>query len=1441
MPRNLLSTTQQKIQPKNLLAGTAQPKNLLNPPEPETQIETNTFLGHVLNFFIPSLKPAVAFAKTGKEATAKDISQIIEPTIKQNVQAYDVPFQAGRGYISGRTFGLTDLLTADWTPSYTGKEALKEITKPKSIAGDVSYRMAHLLGMIHALPTVLALKPFQAFNKWQPTTTITTLAKRMLKGGMALGTYSILSEQGGKDLKENLKARGLSGAGGFSMGAFFSAVSSISGDAVQTGARTFKLDIPDNYAQLMAFIMRLGLNEMVTGVPAIKNYIAKKEHLPGAIYEAGLGLMFSLSSNPLYAETELNKALKQRYELERMSTPILAQKIEDMGEFKNIPSDIKWAYIMKTTSGKIRPSVKNAPATDFIFEDTLRINNPETYNKLDFVRSITTGIEEAMKDPDAYNLEYFKRYVDIQPKAEPKVEPLKEQPISSQPSKSAYFWSKNVNMKNIKVDRVHNEIGLRVSTTKLPEGKGKTYEININPKTSLEMEDVGAWDNPQALLDGLTKTKKVSKSAVQDLKLKIPNPKDPKYITSINKIEHDVYMKRVSKLKKEWATRYYLPPDVKKWTDMERKELKEYIINMEGPEPSIKGGTFKEKEFYADQNRWFKEARNTLSDMGYDSIKYIDKIEKPGNEEYILLNDKAITPIPEMKIEEIQLKQPPELAKQEQDIQIEMATDKDIKSMKRLAKKVGLLYRSKTGKRMHGNLNRFLAEYFDIRLKDVKKLTKEQISQAREYMLGLTPDKQGKITLPKSKEILPLDVFQWSVDSFNPLDWLQTARMPLRPIYDILKPAYTNYIKAREFKIKELRSIYGNRVKRGDTIDQALAQYADGLIELNEVPKKYQDIAIKRKEFYDRYADTLLKRGFIKREKVFDKSGERKPYYHRIFDIIIDNLYNEDFTLDDLWLPGKLPTAGPLRRRTGAEGYKYSALESDMKYVYAVEKYINMKQANDAAISHANLLKGTRKQMANIYVRYMRGQPSDFDKSTREGLRTISKYTADILDGAGLHNTATKLRNWNPPAYPVSRVASPLARFYYWRYVGLAVDTSFKNSIQWQQAMARYGPQYISRAMYEQYTPEMQSIIKESGILEEGIRRGGHFIEESIAHQKLSKLEDMSYAMWNVTDTFNRQVSGVAAYLYAKDKGMSHPQAIGEMRNGSHETQYGYTKADSLLLDMSNPLFRFILFKKWPLAKVEMIRQWAKDGHSEAIFNLALQEYAIYRVAQKVGADFGPMFSSIWQLATRGLESPAKMIAFADELVTIHRAFQSGNEGDKARQKLIRAWQGLGNRYIGKVVDVFKAWENNWEVRDYKGQLQYKTSPWEQTIKLFTVPLESTKRRQEMELMDKLKTDVQAYREKAIRRYLGGDVTGGMAVEQEMMDKYAMDFFDYYGKTLQPIDMNDINAYLRNQESPSTERLRKSLPGKSLKVPLGQEFPKIKERPLNLLERVRGY
>lgn len=1920
----------------------------------------------------------------------------------------DVQTQMAIGFASGRTFGLPQLLTADFTPKFPGKDVAKAVLQPENAVNETVNMMTSLWGMSGAIKQMARLGPFRAISKLKPTSTAMVLGKRILDGGFKLGLYSVLSANGGKDLADNLKQRGQSAAHGFMLGSVFSAAHGITGELVKKSAGKLGLKVTDDYKHITAFAMRMGINQYVTGVESFKRYLAGEEHIPGLIYNIGLGTLFSFASNPLRLEADFNRAIKEQYKIAKMTPRDIAEKIGEFNSEKQIPMDLKWAYIMRATNGRVKPRYLNSG--DYLKNQKLRISNPEQYEldvergkvktnigatdsifmgllqrehpdiakKFDFLRDfevdIETAVLSAMKSPltteqsEVYHTkiepqivkepevklssegvevlgiteffhgttkinegkilkegfkstqrdedfsglfispspettDHFETTMKIRFKKKPKlfefseefsiddgnvqfelfnkakaagfkgknimqqyleskgfdginapandevvlfhpnkfietakskakdaptpattqeavapkefngipVEDLKEvvesddiiiargskvkelverdqsiseavkfvsgtnlsdldsividtktakhfKPSDLEKSKSGQTilteeaWRKyhteyygayedasfklldainEFNAFNQKSGKFIPLIDIEFPDTTNAEGtiKGKVGDIlyktihltpeqlkGIKDKKHLEKllfdnsitvsgnkiksdalylgeiegNDYTTWAH-DAVLDtkGLVvqyKLKKKTKlfkmeleepmeeggfdivvidqefleidkqlragsvevegdilplpasEALQNLyntakafgakgdtskevitnflkekkydglqmsfdtgrgkpftdvilfepqkslelvavtgqggapipiknatkgEPKLPTPEaTPEVPQQTTREQSDQLHAEANNAVLEWQKiqteildlykgkfaeqegrtteerfkdAFHRTPEVKglrkageaKWREykdkqaearklQERKDVTEEITleleestNREKPiqdtthvtteiktgkKSVAKGeGLLKDRNLdiiIAETEPAFRRKgagkriiRNLITKAteqnkalatvtgDFSTPQGLVLIEKYGATFYDFKTDVSMTK--EQALESVNRGEtvsyvidlrspdfvasesgkdlpvipyiPKELAEQENNHRAEIATGKDITTLKNTARYVRLLYKSKTGKEMTTQLNRFLGAYFNIPLKQIKNLTKEQIEEARVFMRQLVPNSKGGITLPRSKEIMPMSFFEQEVKPLgNIFDWLQSPRQSIRPIYDLLKPAYTQMVVSRKNKILELNNIYQGRVRKGSKEDKALAMYADNRIELDDVPIKVRDIAISRRKFYDEYADRLLEKNLIPRSVVFDKEGNRKRHYHRIFDgIITDYVMRDGFGLEELYLPGELPVAGPLKKRTGAQkNLKFSAIESDQRYVYGVEKYLGLAEANRAAIKIAKQYRGMKKSMANFYIRYIRGQQTGHDKNIQESWNNINQGLAKMLDGAGLKQMATKLRNSPAPSYPISRITSPLARIFYWRYVGLAVDTAMKNSIQWEHAMAKNGVDNVAKASRMQFTAEGKDLIAESGIHNEGIQRAGHFIAESGKTPTLTRFEEGSYWLWSKFDENNRNISGLSGYYAARDQGMSHQMAITEMQNTSHETQFGYTKADSLLVDMYTPLSRFILFKKWPLAKVEMIRSWIKQGRGDAVLNLGLQELMIYHAAQSVGVDLGNQFMAIWNFATRGISSPRDMVPIINEATQIYKMFGQGREAEIAQEQVINAWQGLGNRYMSKVINFFRAWQDDWNVRSHDGQLKYQSTAREQTTNLVTRSLESTKRRDVMQYMSKVKEEVEGYRDAIAKAVLDGDLDFAGRMQQEMMDKYAEDFQDFFGKTLQPVTRDNVISLKQRLETSSKERLRKTLPGKGPSVPAGVEpvFRK-KGRPENLFTKLRGF
>jgi hypothetical protein len=96
-------------------------------------------------------------------------------------------------------------------------------------------------------------------------------------------------------------------------------------------------------------------------------------------------------------------------------------------------------------------------------------------------------------------------------------------------------------------------------------------------------------------------------------------------------------------------------------------------------------------------------------------------------------------------------------------------------------------------------------------------------------------------------------------------------------------------------------------------------------------------------------------------------------------------------------------------------------------------------------------------------------------------------------------------------------------------------------------------------------------------------------------------------------------------------------------------------------------------------------------------------------------------------------------------------------------------------------------------------------------------------------------------KEKVIRLLLSGQTDKALNLEEEMLTRYADDFAEYYGKRLEPVSSQDVLNYTIHQETPIIETMRKSMPGKGPKLPVGATFEGEKRVPRNIVEYVKGY
>ena len=337
------------------------------PEEYKELVRPSSFWSKVKNFFTPDMLKTGNLHKIYKDLP-KDkrdeiIGRVAEESFEEHlkfVNAVAEPIVFGAwGNIKARTFYL---------PELGMRLAGMEPPVPETTMGKVAEKIGELTGMWQGLGYLSRLKAFWWFDKLKPTTKLGVLGKRMLTGGFRLGTYSALSEHGGKDLMDNLKHRAMAGTGSFALGTLFGAISSIAYSGQYAPAK------------FATFAVRLGINQFLIGREAWQRYAKGDESLPGLMYSIGLATMFAASNNPLTVEAQMNKSVQRMHKLKGMTQADLAKEVMRVGDSSKIPADIKWAYIIKATGGKVKPTYQNAGSMDYLFNDLLQKRDPFVYN-----------------------------------------------------------------------------------------------------------------------------------------------------------------------------------------------------------------------------------------------------------------------------------------------------------------------------------------------------------------------------------------------------------------------------------------------------------------------------------------------------------------------------------------------------------------------------------------------------------------------------------------------------------------------------------------------------------------------------------------------------------------------------------------------------------------------------------------------------------------------------------------------------------------------------------------------------------------------------------------------------------------------------------------------------------------------------------------------------
>jgi len=630
-------------------------------------------------------------------------------------------------------------------------------------------------------------------------------------------------------------------------------------------------------------------------------------------------------------------------------------------------------------------------------------------------------------------------------------------------------------------------------------------------------------------------------------------------------------------------------------------------------------------------------------------------------------------------------------------------------------------------------------------------------------------------------------------------DWFQSPRWAIREAYDIIKPAYQAYRDRLDSSFEILnKTKYLAKMERWSEDTEMVGRALLGeKVSLTPIQAEAFEEA---RSYIRSWAPVLVEQGLLPSEYVGDKE------LIAALDERVKELYSEQFSITD-YIGGEIPIPRKMRKRMMKEGKIPCVFSMLERYTYAMSKYVHMLPAIQQARALRKGYTPTRQKMLDVYIRWMQGRPTGVDVMLRDNLVKVENLFRKLFRKEEI------VKEERVP-FLSTQISGGLARWYYWRYIGFALDTALMNSIQWTQAIAATSYPAVSWAWYARYTKEGRALCEKAGIQKEGLLRGKHFIGE-YAFEAISGFERASYWLFEMFDKNNRTISFLAGYKWGLNHGMSTEEAMKHGWKVSHETQYGYTKADSLLVDMSDAgaFSRLILFKKWPLMQIEMIRDWVNDGRWFAVFHLALLDYVIYRVFKKLGIDLGRYFDAIYKLATR--QHPT--IPLAQEIKTIIDAFKPGYEADWAKERLWTVLRGATNRTFGKLANILIAWQRNWEIWDAQGNLRYKTTLGEELMGLFVQPLSRTQRRKMMQKAREDREYINDTRE-AIRALVANKkISQAVKLEMKLMRKYGVGYTMQYGKIIEPtIPSAIMEDLLEEQELDEYQRYIRTMPGERI-------------------------
>ena len=432
------------------------------------------------------------------------------------------------------------------------------------------------------------------------------------------------------------------------------------------------------------------------------------------------------------------------------------------------------------------------------------------------------------------------------------------------------------------------------------------------------------------------------------------------------------------------------------------------------------------------------------------------------------------------------------------------------------------------------------------------------------------------------------------------------------------------------------------------------------------------------------YLDRLVSKGTItlsERSQLSQATKEAQSWFDSYFQMIkpIADKYHIKFRYQQGYLPGyvekDIQTA--LNRQGMIKG-----LRVDLSRFKLDEDMLDTPGLPTSL--HAKVGKGVFPKEDDLIVlmdKYSRSM------SKFVGLKDFDAYAMKVIPQMPLNvqPLAIKYLNYMRASKKSGwmTMARGIANYEYFKNIGFSIRTAMKNALQTSQDMASLrNPDNYRKAVEMLGTKEGDSLVNQMGVLNVNLRSTRINYYTNFADKTAAQLQKIAYGFWQTTQKYNYKVSALSHYLDGLDMGLSQQQALQYGLEQGVLHQYGYNKANSLIIDFLAPkIGRMTLFKKWPLSQLQMFSEWWTQGNKLAILRYVTELNVIQDAVRPLGIDITSGMTALQNLATRG-----PLIPGVEDIKDVRRYLQYGKPLSKIG-KVGAFTKVFLNRYIGRVME----------------------------------------------------------------------------------------------------------------------------------------------------------